>query len=251
MPTGLDVKSRIKTILEDKRINGCITGSCLIDADFDYWESLPDVDIFTYNQNYMIQAIEILTNSLGCEWGEDGSDISAKRERMKYGWLLDGRKNKWDTGLQTVKLHDSAGVVVNVSTRGGCRNVAEVINAFDMSIVMHGINIRTGVDYDLTSMMSGDPMIAVPNELKQTTEDVSMWEADRWIRQFDRCLKYWNRGFDTRPVAEYYIKLLDEQIEAPKLWTSDKATEYYDEFIAKFVEARKRINDWLQEVKDV
>ena len=190
--TAEQLRQRIQSIVDDGRINGCITGSCMIDAEFDYWETMPDVDVFAYSTNYMIQAVEILINSLGCKWGETDTEISSKQEQTKYKWLLEGKKNNgFDPTLQTVKLHDDNGIVVNVSTRKNCRNVAQVVECFDMSIVMKGIDIRGKYVYDQTKSFSGDPKLAVPNPLKAQIEDVSMWDVKRWVRQFDRVLKYW------------------------------------------------------------
>ena len=249
--TAEQLRQRIQSIVDDGRINGCITGSCMIDAEFDYWETMPDVDVFAYSTNYMIQAVEILINSLGCKWGETDTEISSKQEQTKYKWLLEGKKNNgFDPTLQTVKLHDDNGIVVNVSTRKNCRNVAQVVECFDMSIVMKGIDIRGKYVYDQTKSFSGDPKLAVPNPLKAQIEDVSMWDVKRWVRQFDRVLKYWGRGFDTRPVAKYYIELIDSVLAEGKLWTSENYTQLFDEFSNEFTETKARIAKWLEEVAD-
>ena len=144
-------------------------------------------------------------NSLGCKFGEHDTELSSKQEKTKYKWLLESKKNNgYDSTLQTIKLHDSDGVIVNVSSRKGCRNVAQVVENFDMTIIMKGVDIRNGYTYDATKMFSGDDRLAMPNPLKIQVEDVSMWDVARWVRQNDRVLKYWNRGYDTRPVAKMH-----------------------------------------------
>ena len=77
------IRKMIRTILDDGRINGCITGSCMLDTDFDYWETTPDIDVFAYSPNYMIQAIEILVNSLGCKFGEHDTELQRRRNNGK------------------------------------------------------------------------------------------------------------------------------------------------------------------------
>ena len=81
-------------ILKNSGINGCITGSCLLDADFDSWSVKPDIDVFVYGERYMVEAICILRSRYGFEFGVDETERSKKQEKKKYGWLLKGKKNK-------------------------------------------------------------------------------------------------------------------------------------------------------------
>ena len=38
-------------LLKNTDIHGCITGSCMLDMDFDSWTETPDIDVFTYTEN--------------------------------------------------------------------------------------------------------------------------------------------------------------------------------------------------------
>ena len=100
-------------ILKNSGINGCITGSCLLDADFDSWSVKPDIDVFVYGERYMVEAICILRSKYGFEFGVDGTERSAKQEKKKYGWLLKGKKNKKfkKAAKKLVKACFKAGVV--------------------------------------------------------------------------------------------------------------------------------------------
>ena len=134
-----------------------------------------------------------------------------------------------------------------------------VLSSFDMSIIMIGLDIPTGVVLDLRtgggivrndprSMWSDDPWKAVPNPLRE--QDVDMYGCEAWLRQFNRVIKYWSRGFDTRPMAEFYIRLIDGVIETGKLFDTANSESRYNEFVAMYAPIKQRMEKWLEERKD-
>jgi len=239
---------RIRSAIEEIKttsINGCVTGSCMLDADFDTWDTPPDVDVFTYGELYMVDAVCQL-RALGYEWGKDEERRSAEQEATKYEWLLQGKRNKSESLLQTLKLHRD-GVCVNVSCRKYQRTVSDVIANFDMTIIMKGYDIRLGALVDYTGCYS-DPHVAILNPLRK--QDTDMWTIAKWVRQYDRVIKYWNRGFDTRPACRSYVEMIDEFLERGALWTSPQATEAYESFAAEFKEHKERMLLWLKDKED-
>ena len=89
-------KTNIKAwveILKTSGIDGCITGSCMLDADFDAWDSKPDVDLFVYSDRYMIWAIAKLMMTYGLKFGVDDSDRSRMQEEQKR--MLHEDANFW------------------------------------------------------------------------------------------------------------------------------------------------------------
>ena len=239
-----------KNILMTSGIDGCITGSCMLEADFDEWDSKPDVDLFVYSDRYMIWAVAKLTMTYGLKFGVDDSDRSRMQEEQKMQWLIDDKKNKSKvTGitLATIKLHADDGTIVNVSCKSGCKTVADVVNSFDMTIIMKGWDIKHGYMYDMTSQWS-EPNVAVPNQLRKT--DIDMVKTAYWVRQFDRVIKYWQRGYDTRPMARFYLDEINQVLDRGNIWTSEQSEDFYNSFAKEFIEMREKISHWLADKED-
>lgn len=243
----MDINNKIAEVIDiikkDASINGCITGSCLLDADFNEWDTAPDVDIFTYSEGSFIDAINQMMYKHGFEPGVPGNPKSANGERWKINKTIKyGMRNNF--ALSTVKLNKD-GVIVNISYRKDQESVCDVVTAFDMSIIMKGWDIRKGFLYDETG---AEPMVAVPN--RHRDQDTDLYTTQKWIRQFDRVIKYWNRGFDTRPMAQFYLDMIDQTLEIGSLFTSEKAIEAYETVTADFRNVREKISLWLEDKED-
>lgn len=240
-------------LLMESGINGCVTGSSMIpDADFDTWDSVPDVDLFVYTEAMLLRASDVLTLAYGFKELTDG-------EAWKYERVMNNGIQR-NAPLSTLKF-ERDGVVVNVTYKKGKTNLFSVLSSFDMSIIMVGMDIPTKVVLDLRKgwdgMLVSDPehkwsddvKKAVPNPLRK--QDVDMYGAEMWIRQFDRVIKYWNRGFDTRPMAEFYIDLINGVIRKGMLFKTDKSERAYNEFITTYEPLRDKMVQWLDDRKDI
>ena len=71
-----------------------------------------------------------------------------------------------------------------------------------------------------------------------------------WVRQFDRVIKYWNRGIDTRPMARFYIDLITQTIDKGSLFTSETALANYNEFVETYEPLREKMIMWLEDKED-
>ena len=234
-------------------IDGCITGSCLTGGDFDSWLTKPDVDVFTYSPYAMVHALDVLEYKLGLVPGGEG--IMSERGE---GWKLDKVRisGRGSHDLATVKMTDGI-VTVNVSNRKWERSAMDVIARFDMSIVLKAIDIPSGSEIDFTGVAAksdvarvighhgGDPNVAVPNPFR--TFDGTTWNASKWLRQWDRVIKYWNRGFDTLPMARFYSNMIKEVIEGGSLFKTEASKQAYQEFVDEFSELGMKIDEWIKE----
>ena len=233
-------------MLKDTDIDGCITGSSMLDMDFDNWADTPDIDVFVYQQNQQLYAIDLLMLRYKFKPLNKGEEW--KIERIKSRGM---QKNAY---LSTVKLVKD-GVIVNISYKNGKTNMFAVLSSFDMSIIMKGYDIKRKVSLDLRcgweNMVEEDPnhiwstdtMVAVPNPLRD--QDVDMYGVEMWVRQFDRCIKYWNRGFDTRPMARFYIDSINRIIDNGALFTTDKSLAAYKLFVDTYIPQRDKMQAWL------
>lgn len=234
-------------------INGCITGSCFLPGfDPDAWGSTPDVDVFVYSENDLIRAVTYAEHSLKMRPGS-GTDRSEKQERWKLDRLFKTGLN-YKMGITTYKFYCD-GVVLNFTykmtkVQGRWVPIVDapgVLRSFDMSIVMQGYDIKSRVMFDLRP--DNVPVTtAIPNPLRE--QDCVMWTVSKWVRQFDRVVKYYSRGFDTRPMAEFYLRMIDDCIDAGCLFDSEESHQAFDSFSEEFIAKRAQIAEWLEEHKE-
>ena len=245
-----DKIAKVIDVLKGTNINGCITGSCFLPGfDPDAWGSTPDVDVFVYSEDDLVRAVCYAQYELKMKPGT-GSDRSEKQELWKLDRLFTyGLNNK--IGITTYKFYCD-GIMLNftykmVKHQGRwvpITNAPSVLMSFDMSIVMQAYDIRSHVMFDLRPDNVA-PTVAVPNPLRN--HDCMMWTVAKWVRQFDRVVKYWNRGFDTRPMAKFYLDMIDECISAGCLFDSEESTAAFESFSEEFLEKRAVIADWYRE----
>ena len=232
-------------------IDGCITGSCLLpNFDPEGWGTTPDVDVFVFGENELVSAIEIARHGLGMVPGK-GTERTRKQEEWKLSRLKQAGLN-YKIGITTYTFYCD-GVMLNFTFKQRrfhgrwipILDTPGVLQSFDMSIVMQGYDIKHHVLYD---MRTGDPNIATPNPLRD--HDCVMWTVAKWVRQFDRVVKYYNRGFDTRPMAKFYLDMIDECINAGCLFDSEESQEAFESFSQEFLEKRATIADWYEAHKE-
>ena len=243
--------SRTIEVLKTLPINGCITGSCLLPVfEPDEWGSTPDVDVFVYGETELVRAVTIAQYALDMSPGT-GSQRSKEQEEWKLNRLFESGVN-YKIGITTYKFFCD-GVVINftfkqMKNHGGwvpIISAPEVLRSFDMSILMQGYDIKQHVFYD---MRGEDVFVARPNPLRN--QDCVMWTVQKWIRQFDRVVKYYGRGYDTRPMAEFYLKMIDQCIEVGCLFDSTESNELFESMSKEFLEKRAVIADWYDEHKE-
>lgn len=232
-------------------IDGCITGSCLLpNFDPEGWGTTPDIDVFVFGENELVSAIEIARHGLGMTPGK-GTERTRKQEEWKLNRLKQVGLN-YKLGITTYTFYCD-GVMLNLTFKQRkfhgrwipILDTPGVLQSFDMSIVMQGYDIKHHVLYD---MRTGDPYVATPNPLRD--HDCVMWTVAKWVRQFDRVVKYYNRGFDTRPMAKFYLDMIDECIEAGCLFDSEESKEAFESFSNEFLEKRATIADWYEAHKE-
>ena len=244
---------RMIDVVKGIPVNGCITGSVWLPGfDPDAWGSMPDVDVFVYSENDLVRAITYAEHALKMKPGV-GTDRSEKQERWKISRLFKTGLNK-KIGITTYKFYCD-GVVLNFTYKLAkeqgrwvpITDAPGVLRSFDMSIVMQGYDIASRVMFDLRPD-DVPATTAVPNPLRE--HDCMMWTVSKWVRQFDRVVKYYSRGFDTRPMAKFYLDMIDECIEAGCLFDSEESHEAFESFSEEFIAKRAVIADWYDEHKE-
>lgn len=238
-------------LLKTLPINGCIAGSSMIpDADFDNWTSMPDIDVFVYQEPQLLHVSDILLYAHGFE-------LLSCSEDWKFDKLCNSGTNK-KMSLTTIKLK-KGDVIVNITYKKWKNNIVAVLGSFDMSCIMIGYDIPFGWGIDMrtknvtifddrNNRWSDDPKKSVPNPMRK--QDADMYTTEMWVRQFSRVMKYWTRGIDTRPMAKFYIELITDVIDKGALFNSEKAIGAYDEFVATYEPLKVQMERWLEDKED-
>lgn len=238
-------------LLKSSGINGCITGSSMIpNVDFSTWQQVPDIDVFVYNEMQLLSASDLLMYKHGFELLDAG-------EEWKFNRISNFRDNR-KFPLSTIKM-EKDGVVVNITWKKEKTNIMSVLASFDMTSVMIGYDISFGwgidmrtkdirVFDDVMGRWSDSPKVAKPNPMRK--QDTDMYGTQMWVRQFDRVIKYWNRGIDTRPMAKFYIDLIQSTIDNGQLFATDKSSEAYQAFVNTYEPLRDKMVEWLNDRKE-
>lgn len=235
-------------LLKELPINGCITGSSMIDGDYDNWENQPDIDLFVYARPQLQYAANLLIQVYGFEPLNAGEQWKINR--------LNNYDRKKKMPVETLKVTKD-NIIVNISYKENKTNIFDVLASFDMSIIMVGYDIKKHVLLDLrcgwTNMVREDKEnrwspsinVAYPNPLRD--QDVDMYDVQKWVRQFDRVIKYWNRGYDTRPMARFYIYLIDGVLKKGQLFSTEKGEMAFNAFVETYEPLKQKMEDWLKD----
>ena len=242
-------KSKMKEVVEHlkeikingKYINGCIAGSCMLDADFDTWADVPDVDVFVFTPETMIVLAYHLLAVEGYEWNVHSDSWKFDRT-IKFG-------TNFKAPVNTIKLKKDD-VIVNISYKKNKKTIADVLASFDMSIIMIGYDLYHHQLLDMRTTSEGSSIdVAIPNPLRD--QDVDMYGTEMWVRQFDRVIKYWNRGYDTRPMARFYIDLVNGVVDTGQMFpNSERASAVYQDFLDTYLPIKDKMVQWLQDKED-
>lgn len=242
----------VQDIIIKTGARGCITGSSMIPGeDFSLWDEVPDVDLFVYTKPQLQDIAKELELLHGFKPMNDAN--AWKWDRMRH------EDDNYKTNLMTLKMKAPNGIVANISWKKGKTNIADVLASFDMTIIMVGYDIPNRFYLDLRTAVPGavvDPegrwspsiKVAVPNPMRR--QDVDMYGTAMWARQFNRVIKYWNRGYDTRPMARFYIEKITKVIDTGKLFDTDNGEQAFNEFVEEFEPERARMIEWLRDKED-
>lgn len=240
------LNKQVEETIEDLRksgINGCVAGSSMLvhDCDFDTWDSVPDIDVFVYNEvsyGYAMAYVE----GLGFKPGGKGKRDEA--EEVRKSWTLStGIARKYP--VNTIQYHKDD-IAVNITYKRDADSLLDVVCSFDMSCIMIGMDLITGHVLDLRG---DDRWKAEPNPYKQHLYNhPSRFTVERSLRQWDRVIKYAGRGFDTIPMAEFYLKMIKDVRDAGAIFGTQKDQESFDSMEPGFAEMQCRIEQWLKEV---
>lgn len=218
--------------LKTQNIEGCITGSALLD----YFEG-QDIDVFVYNEqsfnkllfalhyNPMFQLLEPIE-----KWKFDDYVNSGKSSIKKFG-------------LISVKFKYNLAVDVNVVFKKTCTDAFSVISSFDLNIICKAFDIRSKQTLDLTGNTG---KVAYWNKWNVNYYETDIWGTARLLRQLERCFKYHKRGYNTDNLVNKYIEIIGKVSEYEVIFNSDDFKTRVDIFKGNLDIVKQICEKWLE-----
>lgn len=202
--------------LKNLKIDACITGSSMLG----YMENeKQDIDMFCYSLPAFTELYyELYHNKMFCitdELEKWKSDSFRKREQFS---------NKHHTGVTTIKFLYNTCIEVNIILKKNCDNIFSVLSSFDMDLISKGFCLRTQQYLDLSGD-SGVTRIANYNKWNPLFNNNELWSVSRVLRQLDRAIKYYKRGYNTDPLVNKYLELIDNLQKFESIFASETFNE--------------------------
>lgn len=222
-------------ILKKQEINGCITGSCLLD----YFEG-QDIDVFVYDKASFNKLLYFMHyNSM--------FTILDPLEKHKFKEYTDHDKSSLEQlGLITIKFKYNLLVDVNVILKKFNKTCFDVISNFDLDIVTTAYDIKTG---RTLSLRQSTGKVGTWNTWNPAFYDPDFWSTKRLLRQFERVIKYTERGYDLSSVTDKYIQIVEGIISMDNFYKSEKGIKHFEDTIEQFEIVLKILQNWKKEGK--
>lgn len=218
--------------IKQQPINGCITGSCLLD----YFEG-QDIDVFVYNEQSFNKILFAMKY-------DKMFQILDPLEQWKFDeYINKGQSSFNKLGLVTIKFKYNLSVDINVIYKKYSANAFSVLASFDMNIICKAYDIASKEVLDLTNNTG---KVADWNRWNSAYYDFNIWRVGRLLRQVERCIKYYNRGYDTDKIILKYIDLIREYEEYESVFKSEKFNEKLEENQRNISTVKELMNVWLE-----
>lgn len=225
------IKNAISWIKEQP-IDGCITGSCLLD----YFEG-QDIDVFVYDEKSLNKILFAMKYEKMFQLIED-------LEKWKFNDYIDkGKSSINKLGLITIKFKYNLSVDVNIIFRKTSTNIFAVLSNFDMNIVCKAYDIKTKKTLDLTD---NPGKVADWNKWNPIFHEFDLWNVSRILRQLERCFKYYKRGYNTDLVIKKYIEIIREALKYESVFNSKDFDERVKNYKENLLIAEQICNLWLE-----
>lgn len=223
------------TILKEQDINGCITGSCLLDYFPDQ-----DIDLFCYDTSSFNKVLFFMHyNPLFL--------ILDPLEKHKFDEYINDNKSSLDKlGLITIKFKYNLCVDVNIIFKKFNKNCFDVISNFDLDIITTAYDIKTK---QTLSLRETTGLVGTWNKWNTSFYSTNFWNIKRLLRQFERTVKYTNRGYDLTSVTDKYIEIVENIIKTENYYKTTKGSDYFNDTIEQFEVTLKILKSWKKDLK--
>lgn len=221
--------------VKSNEINGCITGSCMLG----YMEGQSqDIDVFAYDENAFTKMIYAMYHN----------PMFLLLEPMEKWKFKDWTENPYKgsikkLGLISIKFKYNMCIDVNVIFKEHKTSIFDVLASFDMDIIAKGYDLKTKKVLDLSEGREG---IATWNKWNKQFYNANIWSINSLLRQFERIIKYHNRGYNTDEVTLKYREILLSMMEYENIFNSNKVDEQIENIKLNGNILIKILDKWLE-----
>jgi hypothetical protein len=208
-------------MLKQQDVDGCITGSCLLD----YFEG-QDVDLFCYNESSFNKLLFF------CYYNPSFLILNKLEEHKFNDYIDNGRSSLKKLGLITIKFKYNMFVDVNIIYKPAHKTCFDVIANFDLDIVATAYDIKTKQTISLRKSTGMEGTWNIWNENFYKKDD--FWSIKRILRQFERVVKYTKRGYNLDEVTDKYIQIVEEIVNLENFYETQKGRDYFNDTIEQF-----------------
>lgn len=227
------IQEAVSWLKDQDTFKGCLTGSHLLD----YFPG-QDIDVFAYSE-------ADFTKMLYAMYYNPMTLLLDPTEKWKFSKWTSGK----DVGLNkikivTIKFKYNLSVDINLTIKKGADDIFKVLSSFDMDLISVGYDFRADNYLDL----SGDSKItkiADWNKWNPAFYSEDQWSVSRLLRQFIRCVKYHQRGYNTDNVVLKYKELIGRLINYENIFKSESWDENIKEVKANAIIVDNIFNLWL------
>lgn len=224
-------------LLKKQDINGCITGSCMLGFT-EKWNQ--DIDVFCYDEQSFIALLYFMKyNPMFL--------ILDPLEKNKFEEYTKNNKSSLDTlGLISVKFKYNMLIDVNIIFKKFNKTCFDVISNFDLDIISIAYDIKTKKTLDLRESTG---LVGTWNKWNSSFYKADFWSTKRLLRQFERVVKYTERGYDLTAVTDKYIELVEEILTKENFFKTEKGSKYFTDNMETFEVVLKILKVWKRDLK--
>jgi len=222
-------------LLKQQDVNGCITGSVLLD----YFEGA-DIDLFVYDKSSFNKLLFFMHYN-------PMFTILDKLEQHKFDEYINEDKSSLESiVLITLKFKYNLCIDVNVVFKKFHKNIFDVLSNFDLDIIANGYDIKTG---NYLSLRTTTGLEGTWNKWNTSYYKCNLWSCKRLLRQFSRVVKYTERGYNLESVTDKYISLIEEILSKDNIYETEKGTIFHEKTQKEFEIVLKILQVWKVEKK--
>lgn len=220
-------------ILKQQDINGCITGSCLLE----YFEGA-DVDVFCYDEQSFTALLYFM------KYNKMFTVLDPLEIYKLDQYLKQGKSSLESIGLITIKFKYNLCIDCNITFKKFHKNIFDVLSNFDLDIIATGFDIKTKKSL---SLRESTGKVGYWNKWNTAYYKSDLWSCKRLLRQFSRVIKYTERGYNLDEVTDKYISLIEEILAKENVYKSEKGIIFYDKTQKEFEIVLKILQLWKKD----
>jgi hypothetical protein len=230
-------ENAFNTIKELEKINACLAGSSMLGYK-EGWNQ--DIDVFCYDEQSFTALLYFMHyNPI--------FNILDKLELHKFEDYTRNKKSSLESfGVISIKFMYNLCIPVNIVYKKFGTNIFNVLSSFDTDLIAQGYCLQTK---QYLSLRKSTGMVVNWNVFNTSFYKSDYWSVKRLLRQFDRNIKYHERGYDLSQVTDKYISIVEEVINTENIYKTEKGNKYHNDSIEQFEVVLKILKVWKNELK--